>query len=1315
MKNPNRNLIAISVSIILPILCSFWWAKPTPGLFTPSVQSQAPPMLKMLTAIVNDDEARMNEGADSVEINVVGNDVLDDPEYALLIVSQPAVGSVALNNNRGLTYTLSDPEFSGCVSFEYGINDDPVPTTANNDFINTLINQSISISVLNNDTDPQNDDLQVTGVDDPAHGTVQIFGGGKRILYTPESDYTGPDTFTYEISDGNGNTSTATVIIDVRLANDGALHFIPPKWHVGHHGTRPTQIWISTEDPGGASGTISLAGTNISQTFRLPDNTSTFRLDLSNVNANFGLTYANHLATPQKQGLKVVSDNNPVNVQIVQENSNGQSFLTSKSLVALGTDFYACQMEDINLYEEGTDGLSFISVMAAVDNTTITFSNSSVTRWYRPGGGGPAGNHAVTLQANETYVVGINNISQSITGTRITADKPIAVSCGSMGVGFTGGDWAVDNGWDQLVPVEKAGMEYVVPNGISNPDKVTFIPTLPSTTINVDGIPQGTTFGPDNPFRLNNSSTINPRYVTSDQPMLVFLSSGRDPGRGENGLALVAPIIIDGRGLYHFRTPDPSSDGGTNDPVRVFFLTAANATGTVKLTNLGTGAPVNTDGWRTLAANPNYSYLEKDLTGSSEFEVSSEVFIQVMMFSASRAGGGLSYISAFEPQTLNANDDQISAPENTPLTFSPLNNDADGEGDVIRISNVGPLQNNSGTIVNNGNGALTYTPNPGFVGRDSLEYTITDGNFNFSTAKIYILVRSIPTATVRIYVAPLPDRPAIVARDVEGVPLSDIPLDISLNASSDTDGSETLAPEVVISGVPPTVTLSAGIHDGAGAWTLSLSDLAGVTARGTVLEEIPLTLTVENIDDAGCDQDGDGQHDTATQSFSYDFLLNIGTACPTIGSISAPAAICSGETIPSINATGFANATLAENWERDFDLEFVYVKNESDDPYAEGVSLGFATPTQGGAGITNVRLPDTAGVYYVYAILSPPSAEADCRTATSTSVQVNAPAPFAIQGDAILCPGASNTLRVPVAADYFWSTGATTQSIDVYTAGNYSVTATDSFGCETSAGITVVENPLSASTTSSPPICSYDANGRITVNLLGGGVGTVLYQINEQAARPDPVFDNLRPGVYRVRVTDESACSYTETIDLPAVDQLSVELPPLNGAIRSDDSLRLAPQVGGVPVVIAWNPAAGLSCTDCLTPWLQPKVPTTYTLTITSDNGCVHSDSVAVDVEVVHKIYAPNAFAPGSQEPANQYFAVSGGVELAGVEKMVVFDRWGNQVYQGQDLLPGDPGVGWDGTINGQPAPAGVYVYYVYAIFADGETEVFSGDVMLVR
>ena len=883
-----------------------------------SFSSQAPPIVKMLTSVLNDDVARVNEGFDSIDIDVIGNDVLEDPEYALLITSTPSTGSVEINNNRGITYIPDDPEFSGCVVFEYAIDDNPEPTTANNDIANTLTDMPVTISVLDNDTDPQNDDLTILSVSDPAHGSVLIGSGGTRIRYSPDPGYNGPDEFTYEVTDADGNTSTATVRINVRSANYGTIHYIPPKWHQPStppqndtHASNPTKIWISTESPDGASGTIYLAGTNISRLFSLTNNTTTFQLDLASVNTVFGLTYAGDLAEVRNQGLKVVSDNNPVNVQIVQEASNGQSFLTSKSLIGLGTEFYACQMEDVNLYEDGTNGISFISVMATADNTTVTFSNSRVTNWYKSFGTGPAGNHSVTLQENETYFIGINNTFEEITGTKITATKPIAVNTGSMGVGFSGGDHAIDNGWDQLVPNERAGKEFVIFNGTSNPDKATFIPVEDVTTINVDGVTQSGRYNAGESFTLDNSNSSTPRYVTSDKPMLAYLNSGRDWGRGENGFAVVAPILIDGRGLYHFRTPDPTSGGSTTSPVRVFFLTATSATSTVTLTNLSTGQPVSTSGWLPLAGNEAFSYLEKDLTGSTDFEVSSEVFIQVMMFSASRNGGGLSYISAFEPQTLNANDDQVSMPENTSLTFSPLNNDSDGEGDVIRISNIGPLQNNSGNVVNNNNGTLTYTPNPGFSGIDSLEYTITDGNFNFSTAVIYITVTVLPTAQVSIYIAPVPDRPGIIANDVEGVPLSVIDMDITVGPSSDMDGSEILAPEGVISGVPPSVTLSSGIHDGAGNWTVALSDLATLTATGTELRLSPLTLTIDNIDTADCDQDGDGQNEIAVQSFTYNFTLNVGTACPTIGAVSAPDLICSGDIISTVRATGFLNATLA--------------------------------------------------------------------------------------------------------------------------------------------------------------------------------------------------------------------------------------------------------------------------------------------------------------------------------------------------------------------------------------------------------------------
>lgn len=1312
MKTLRRSLIPVLVFSLFPFFTGFWQAEQTS---VPSTKLQAPPVAKRMTSIVNADEVRVNEGFDSVDIDVVGNDVLEDPEYALLIVSPPALGSVALNNNRGITYTLADSSFSGCLTFEYGINDNPEPTTANNDVANTLIDRSILISVLDNDTDPQNDDLQITNVSNPAHGSVQLTNGGTRIRYTPEPGYTGPDEFTYEITDGNGNTSTATVRIDVRLANDGTLHFIPPKWHEGPHAINPTEIWINTESPTGASGTIFLAGSNISRTFSLADNATTFRLELPTVSANFGLTYPGDLAAVRNQGLKVVSDNNPVNVQIVQEASNGQSFLTSKSLVALGTEFYACQMEDINLYEQGNQGISFISIMATANNTEVSFSNSRVSTWYKPFGTRPAGNHSIVLQENETYVVGINNTSQDITGTKITASKPIAVSSGTMGAGFSGGNFAVDNGWDQLVPIERAGVEFVIFKGTSNPDKATFIPVSDGTKISVDGVPQPQTYNAGDAFTVDNRSSVNPRYVTSNKPMLAFLSSGRDPGRGENGFALVAPLLIDGRGLYHFRTPNPGMNGGSTASVRVFFLTATSATTSVRLTNLNSNLPVNTSGWRPLTANPAFSYLEKDLSGSTDFEVSSDVFIQVMMFSASRSGGGLSYISSFDIKTLNANDDQISVPENTSLTFSPLNNDADGEGDVISISNVGSLQNNSGNIVNNRNGTLTYTPNPDFTGIDSLEYTITDGNFNFSTATIYITVTVLPTAEVSIYVAPVPDRPNIVANYVEGVPLSQIGMDISINPSSDVDGSESLGPIAIISGAPPEVTLSAGTYDGAGNWTVALSDLATLTATGTELEEYLLTLTVENIDDAGCDQNGDGQNDTAAQTFSYDFILNVGTACPTIGGLSAPTSICSGDLIGRVDVFGFANATLAENWERDFNIEFVYMNNNTGDPYAEGVSLGVATPSQGSASIENINLPDTAGTYYIYAILNPPSSDADCREAAFTSVQVNAPAPFLIQGDSILCVGGSNTLSAPSAAAWRWSTGATTQSIPATQEGAYSVTATDAFGCETDARIEVVSNPISASLAIDSPVCPYDSDGRLSVNLLSGGVGRIFYQINDDPPQEDPVFDNLPAGRYTVRVSDSSTCSYSETLDLTSIDQLSVELEPLNRAIRSDDSIRLTPRVNGNPTQIAWTPATGLSCTNCLTPVLRPKVPATYTLRLTSEYGCTQTDSLWIDVKLIRRVYVPNVFSPDSSEPGNRRLTVFGGPEIIQIDEMVVYDRWGQQVYQARNFAPADLSVSWDGTFKNSPSPAGVYVYFVRASFADGTADTFTGDVALIR
>jgi len=80
-----------------------------------------------------------------------------------------------------------------------------------NDVANLNMNATTTISVLANDTDPEEDALSVTAVTAGQHGTATISSDGKKVLYTPNAGYSGTDYFSYTINDGNGNTSTATV------------------------------------------------------------------------------------------------------------------------------------------------------------------------------------------------------------------------------------------------------------------------------------------------------------------------------------------------------------------------------------------------------------------------------------------------------------------------------------------------------------------------------------------------------------------------------------------------------------------------------------------------------------------------------------------------------------------------------------------------------------------------------------------------------------------------------------------------------------------------------------------------------------------------------------------------------------------------------------------------------------------------------------------------------------------------------------------------------------------------------------------------
>ncbi|MEL7182077.1 MAG: Ig-like domain-containing protein, partial [Pseudomonadota bacterium] len=190
-------------------------------------------------------------------------------------------------------------------------------------------------------------------------------------------------------------------------------------------------------------------------------------------------------------------------------------------------------------------------------------------------------------------------------------------------------------------------------------------------------------------------------------------------------------------------------------------------------------------------------------------------------------------------------DDVAQITGGGPVTVAVLANDSDPEGDALSVTAI--TQPTNGTAVLNGNGTLTYTPNGGFSGLDSLTYTLTDAN------------GATDTATVTFDVAQ-PSNPA----DDDGnlaLTASDLFVDVNdasaalftvsgldLDATgvvSVTDGVTTVTGTIVVDG---TVTLDlSGLALGALSTSVAASD---GTATATVVGP-GVTLVAASADDDG--------------------------------------------------------------------------------------------------------------------------------------------------------------------------------------------------------------------------------------------------------------------------------------------------------------------------------------------------------------------------------------------------------------------------------------------------------------------------------
>ncbi len=107
--------------------------------------------------------------------------------------------------------------------------------------------------------------------------------------------------------------------------------------------------------------------------------------------------------------------------------------------------------------------------------------------------------------------------------------------------------------------------------------------------------------------------------------------------------------------------------------------------------------------------------------------------------------------------------------------------------------------------------------------------------------------------------------------------------------------------------------------------------------------------------------------------------------------------------------------------------------------------------------------------------------------------------------------------------------------------------------------------------------------------------------------------------------------------------------------------------------------------------------------------GC--DSLVTINLDYYH-VYMPNIFSPNSVS-GNDRFMVSGGRDLIEITSLVVFDRWGQQVFADNNLLSKESD-GWNGRHKNEDVQPGVYLYVAKVVMDDGVERMFKGDLMVL-
>ncbi|MBB5534796.1 DUF4082 domain-containing protein [Rhizobium giardinii] len=594
-------------------------------------------------------------------------------------------------------------------------------------------------ALLANDTDPNNDPMTVSAVGNATNGTVTLDTQTGNVIFTPNTGYSGPASFTYTASDQRGGTSSATVTLTVEQDPAGVSLF---QWTEGPTGaavvdTAPLEL--------GMKFTASVVGTITGIRFYKPANAT--GAHTGSLWSSTGTLLATvNFTNESTSGWQTATFSNPVAI------TAGTTYVASYHT----TGVYAATANYFNSAKVN-GSLTAPSSSASGGNGVYTYSSGTAF----PTSSFQAANYWVDVVYKRSTVNTVP-IASNDNGFTVSNSNSLSIAAATL--------LANDNDADSdpltITGVGGATNGTVAFNSQAN--TVTFTPTSgyigPASFSYSIADGRGGTASAVVSLTVGQSETTLNLFSPSNAPSL---TSVNDPEAVELGVKFVASSAGLITGLRYYKS---AQDTGTH--------TGSLWTSGGNLLASATFANESASGWQTVTFTQPVS-ISAGTTYVASYHSNGFYGVTPNFFATSYTNGPLSAPSSaasggngvhaygagglFPSASYNAtnywvdvlyeqatgnlspvalDDSGFSTQTDTVFTVQAstlLANDSDPNGDPMAITGVGNAVN--GTVAfNSQSNAVTFTPTSGYTGSASFTYSVSDGQGGTDTGLVSLNV-----------------------------------------------------------------------------------------------------------------------------------------------------------------------------------------------------------------------------------------------------------------------------------------------------------------------------------------------------------------------------------------------------------------------------------------------------------------------------------------------------------------------------------------------------------------------------------------------